>query len=133
MRETLNLGGETFDYIRAIKWITELHTIISENPLNHNVILKSVKAMTAKVFTENGWVTKHTDQVIDDIFKIRSSQLLGMRDSIDAMNPRVLQAPTVLRTMKHVEQFEQDGFTHQGSDTDTRRGRSEFKVALITN
>jgi hypothetical protein len=133
MRESLKLGGEQFDYIRAIKWITEIQNIIYQNPQNHTVILKSVKAMTARVFTEHGWVTKHTDQAIDELLKIRAEQLLGLRDSIDAMNPRVLSTPTIQRTMKHVELFEQDGLNHQGPGQHTRQARSMFKISMIKN
>ena len=129
MRETLNLGGESFDYIRAVKWITELHTQICKDPQNHNIQFKNIKSMTAKILTEHGWVTKHTNELVDELFKIRSSQLIGLSNSINEYNPRVLKSPTIKRTMCHVSTFKSMGFNHQS--TDTRRARSEFKVALL--
>ena len=129
MRETLNLGGESFDYIRAVKWITELHNQICKDPQNHNIQFKNIKSMTAKILTEHGWITKHTSDLVDELFKIRSSQLIGLSNSINEYNPRVLKSPTVKRTMSHVSSFKSIGFNHQS--TDTRRARAEFKVALL--
>ena len=133
IKESLKLGGEPFDYLRSLNWITRFHTVLVQNPLNRNVIIKSVKDMTAKVLTENGWKTEHTDQALDLLLKTRSSQFLNLRGQIDSVNPRVLMAPTVQRTMKHVEQLEQRGLDHQGVGTHTRRGQSAFKVAVIGN
>jgi len=131
MRETLKLGGEEFDYIRAVKWITNLHEQICKNPLNRNIELKSIKDMTAKVLTEHGWITRHTNSLVEEVFKIRSSQLIDLKGAIEQQNPKVLTAPTIKRTMGHVSAFQQHGFTHQSPCTDRLRPRSEFKVAML--
>jgi hypothetical protein len=131
MRETLKLGGEEFDYIRAVKWITNLHKQICRDPNNHNIILKNIKDMTTKVLTEQGWVTRHTNTLIDEIFKIRSSQLIELKEAIQQQNPKVLTAPTVKRTMGHVSAFQQHGFNHQSPTCERLKPRSEFKVALL--
>ena len=132
MRETLKLGGEEFDGIRALKWISELHKQISKNPTNQNIELTNIKSMTAKVLTEQGWVTRYTNDLAEEIFKLRSSQLVDLRGAIDQYNPKVLTAPTIKRTMTHVSAFKQHGFNHTASGLDRVRTRSEFKVAMLT-
>ena len=131
MRETLKLGGEEFDYIRAVKWITNLHQQICRDPTNHNIELKNIKDMTCKVLTEHGWITRHTSSLVEEVFKIRSSQLIGLKGAIEQQNPKVLVAPTIKRTMGHVSAFQQHGFNHRPHGNDRLRPRSEFKVALL--
>jgi hypothetical protein len=127
MRESLALGGEPFDYIRAVKWISELHTLICKNPLNQNVKLKSTKSMSGEMLTDRGWVTKHTNNLLEEIFKIRSSQLIRLKESINNHNTKVLANTTIKRTMSHVSSFERSGFGYAFA---TRQARAEFKVAL---
>jgi hypothetical protein len=131
MRETINLGGESFDYIRAVKWIIKLHNEIIQNSQNKNIRLAGAKAMSTEIFTNDQWVKMYTDNAVDQVFKVRSGQLVGLKESINDHNDLVFQAPTVQRTMKHVEKFEQHGWEHRGKGQDTRRCRSEFKVNLI--
>jgi hypothetical protein len=89
--------------------------------------------MTAKIFTDEGWSDAYAQTVIEDVFKMCAAQLLNLRESIDAVNPKVLQAPTVQRTMRHVELFEQEGFNHQGPGGDTRKVRGQFKISFVQN
>lgn len=131
MRETLQLGGKEFDYTRALKWITQLHIELSKEPQNKTIKLPNTKSMTAQILTENGWITKYTNEAVEEIFKIRSNQLVDLEESINVYNERVLKAPTIQRTMKHVKNFGAQGFQHKGLSNETRIGKSEFKVALI--
>jgi hypothetical protein len=131
MRDTLKQGDDSFDYLRAMKWITELHKQICKDNQNLNVKLPSIKSMTAQILTPHGWVTHHTDAVIDEVVKVRSGQLMDLRESIDRFNPRVLQAPTIKRTMRHVEHFSDQGFDHTGVGDHTRLARGSLKVALL--
>lgn len=132
MRQTLSLGGPEFDERRALQWITELHNQICKDPTNHNVVLKTVKSTTTRVLTDQGWTTRHTNTFVEELFKIRSSQLIDL--NFDQHNPRVLTAPTIKRTMSRVNQFKTLGFEALGGGAASAgavRARTEFKVAVV--
>ena len=132
MRQTLSLGGPEFDERRALQWITELHRQICKDPTNHNVVLKTVKSTTTRVLTDQGWTTRHTNSFVEELFKIRSSQLIDL--NFNQHNPRVLTAPTVKRTMSRVNEFKTLGFGAVGGGHASAvavRARTEFKVAVV--
>ena len=132
MRETISLGGPEFDERRALRWITELHNQICKDPTNHNVVLKTVKSTTTRVLTDQGWTTRHTNSFVEELFKIRSSQLIDL--NFNQHNPRVLTAPTVKRTMSRVNEFKTLGFGAVGGGQASAvavRARTEFKVAVV--
>ena len=132
MRETISLGGPEFDEQRALRWITELHNQICKDPTNHNVVLKTVKSTTTRVLTDQGWTTRHTNSFVEELFKIRSSQLIDL--NFNQHNPRVLTAPTVKRTMSRVSDFKTLGFGAVGGGQASAvavRARTEFKVAVV--
>jgi len=131
MRDTIKDNSISFDYMRAMKWITELHHHICTDKQNLNVKLPNIKSMTADVFTPHGWITRHTDEIIDQLLKVRSGQLIDLKDSMNIANPLVLHAPTVKRTMSHVRLFNDLGLSHTGVGDQTRLARGSFKVALL--
>ena len=120
-------------YMRAMKLITKLQEIITENPQNKNVRLKSTKSMTAELLTELGtWKQQPVRDIMDQVIRVRSGQLIHMKESIHQHNNRVFQVPLNKITWKHVEQFNMSGIEHEGPNHEyTRRARTTLKVALL--
>jgi hypothetical protein len=118
------------DYVRAGKWVTEFNKKISNEPENKNVILNNVKSMSTQMLTDKGWVTMYTEEAIDKVFKVRSGQLVNLKEQINDYNGRVLKSKKINDAWWHLEKFKEMGLEHHGQGNDTRRVRSEFKVSL---
>ena len=120
------------EYIRAGKLIISFHEMVMENIKNHNIMLNSTKSMTAMVINNNGdWKHEPVDEVVDKVIKVRSGQLVSLKDTIEITNDRVFLSESNQRTWKHLEQFHKLGREHLGTGDQTRRLRTVVKVALI--
>ena len=67
--------NETDPLIMAENSITQLHELIKLNKKNINVILETMESETAQIFTEEGWITKPVDEMVDMVVKTRAGQL----------------------------------------------------------
>jgi hypothetical protein len=119
------------DYTRAGKWVIQFNCIVNENPENKNNRLPDAKSMITDVLTEKGWKTKYTDDAVDETFRVRSDQLVQMKEQIEDHNPKVFRAKTTQRSWNHLEQFKKSGFNHHGPGASNRKLRSAFKVGMI--
>jgi len=114
-------------YIIAGQLINKYQEMVNEN----NIIIKSPKDMTALVFTDQGWVKEHVDQAIDKLIKIRSGQIIQLKDDINITKPKLFNFSKNIITWKHLESFHKYGREHQGMGEQTRQFRSAIKVKLI--
>ena len=121
------------EYIRAGKLVTSFHSMVCENPINNNVKIASTKAMSALVLSPQGqWKQKPTDEIVDQVIKVRSGQLVQFRETIAQTNDRVFKIPSNQRTWEHIEKFSIHGRDHHGNSYDqTRRLRTSVKVSLV--
>jgi hypothetical protein len=129
---TINKTTEE-EYTRAGKLVTTFHSMVCENPINHNIKIKNERSISGVLLEQNGeWKLSSTDEIVDRVIKVRSGQLIQFKESITQTNDRVFKVPSNQRTWKHLENFSFHGRDHQGSSHDqTRRLRNSVKVALI--
>lgn len=119
------------DYLRAGKWVISFNCIVNENPENINNYLPDAKSMVTETLTEHGWVKQHTDDAVEQTFKVRSGQLVQIKDKIEDHNPKVFEASTTQRSWNHLEQFEKHGLGYNCQSSKNRRLRSAFKVSML--
>ena len=131
MRKINKTLDSTEDYTRAGKWVIQFNCMVNENPENKNNRLPDSKSMITDVLTEKGWKTKYTDDVVDETFRVRSGQLVQMKEQIEDHNPKVFRAETTQRSWNHLEQFKKRGFKHHGPGAANRKIKSAFKVGMI--
>ena len=70
------------EIILAEKTLLKFHELVKQNKKNINIVLESLQAETAEILTEDGWVKKPVDEVIDMMIKKRAGQLLKFRHLI---------------------------------------------------
>jgi len=119
------------DYLRAGKWVISFNCIVNENADNKNTILSDAKSMVTETLTENGWIKQHTNDAVEQTFKVRSGQLVQMKDQIEDHNPKVFQTSTTQRSWNHLEQFEKHGLNYNSQSAHNRRIKSAFKVSML--
>jgi hypothetical protein len=117
------------DTLRAGKWVIQFNCMVNEKNENKNTILQDPKSMITETFTERGWQKQYTDDVVDEAFRVRSGQLVQMKEQIEDHNPKVFKAKTNQRSWNHLEEFENKGLSQANG---SRRIRSAFKVSMIT-
>ena len=118
------------DTLRAGKWVIQFNCMVNEKNENKNTILQDPKSMITETFTEKGWKKQYTDDVVDEAFRVRSGQLVQMKEQIEDHNPKVFNAKTNQRSWSHLEKFEKKGLSIANGGS--RRIRSAFKVSMIT-
>ena len=103
------------EYTRAGKLVTTFHSMVCENPINHNIKIKNERSICALSLDQNGdWKRESTDEILDKVIKVRSGQLIQFKESITQTNDRVFKVPSNQRTWKHLENFSVHGRDHQG-------------------
>jgi len=120
------------EYVCAGKLLTSFHRLLNENVLNHNIDLKNTKSMDTKVLSSNGWSIESTHEIVDRVIKIRSGQLLTIKDQIIDHNQKVFKSEKNKKTWKHLENFQCLGSDHRGIGDQTRKLKCDVKIALIT-
>lgn len=119
------------EYTRAGKLVTTFHGLVNENPNNHNIKLKNTKSMVTQILSNNGWSKQPTHDIIDQTIKTRAGQLVTFKESIEECNQKVFKSEKNRKTWKHIESFEVDGRDHHGPNDNTRRLRTNVRVALL--
>ena len=118
-----------FDDLRMVDLVSRLHRILNTHPENRNIILGSTQYSACKFLTEDGnYINRPTEEVVDEAFRVRSGQLLNMKQSIHEQNPSVLK-DRIKRSWDNLEKFEKNGF--DGVDNNRRRAKTTFKVAMV--
>ena len=119
------------EYTRAGKLVTSFHGLINENPNNHNIKLNNIKSVVTQVLSDDGWSKKPTHDIIDQTIKTRAGQLVTFKESIEECNKKVFKSEKNIKTWKHIESFKIDGRDHKGPNDNTRRLRTNIRVALL--
>ena len=70
------------EFILTKKALLKFVQLVKQNKKNVNIVLESLEAETADIFTEDGWVKKPVDEVIDMMIQKRANQLLNFRHLI---------------------------------------------------
>ena len=131
INETKEINDYNHDsYIRAGKLIAFFHKLINETGTNKNIKLQNIKSMITNVYTKNNWVNESTIEVLFKIIKIRSTQLLLFKETIEDLDENFFTNENK-ETWEHIQSFAKDGYDHHGINDTTRRVRGIIKISLI--
>jgi hypothetical protein len=119
------------EYTRAGKLVTTFHGLVNQNPNNHNIKLKNTKSMVTQVLSNDGWSKQSTHDIIDQTIKTRAGQLVTFKESIEECNKKVFKSEKNRKTWKHIESFKVNGREHHGPNDNTRRLRTNIRIALL--
>jgi len=127
MKEIYKINNES--YICAAKIISFFYRLVNKNKRNQNIRDPTLKSTILSVYTSNGIEQQPTIEVIDQIIKVRATQLLTFKSHIDEC---INKSEINKNTWRDIELFKKYGHSHTGINDSTRRARNIFKTTLLT-
>jgi hypothetical protein len=122
-------------YLKAGQMVISYDDIMRENPENRNIIVPSAKSLYTEVKTDSGWEKKEIDEALSDSFKNSAKKLYDTKESINAVDKRVLKENENKKIFDEVKQFAQSGLNYKNSTyrfpDDERKIRSRYKIGKL--
>ena len=122
-------------YLKAGQMVISYDDLMRENPENRNIIVPSAKSLYTEVKTENGWEKQEIDEALNNSFKNSAKKLYDTKNSIIAVDKRVLREDENNQLFKEVKLFAKTGLNYKNSTyrfgDDDRKIRSRYKIGKL--